>query len=427
MSERVLVMGTPGRRTVDEASKMVKNLYFIEREIMRTLGGYHVNVSDWGLKKVLPRHIWQDSLRADALRTRVLEMRYPRRDVDQGHDAHLSCFLSSLIRCHNDAELLVGAYFVVKEALIQAYDDYLQDADPLDDAPTVAFMSGFRSQLRSQIAEINMLYPYLPESKESEALQQWKKALESYLENIGGLFRKRSGSLEIPKLITGREEYVPPLSPRRDPKFTASVYHMPQWSPEKFIERQIWQGINHVNEMWAAEIPALVMWKWNDMPWEFYLDCARWAYDESRHSMMGEERLKSWGFEIGVDYPVIADHYMSVSEQGELDVLALLHAFETGGPSWKAGLKSDFEAVGDTASAQDFDYDWADESIHLQYGHKWLLHRLHGDIGALEDLKEDTLARWDEWIRVKHTEWDYEPFKSRIKEKIEEIEDKHHV
>jgi len=192
--------------------------------------------------------------------------------------------------------------------------------------------------------------------------------------------------------------------------------------PEKFIERQVWQGINHVNEIWASEIPALVLWTWNDMPWEFYLDCARWAYDESRHSMMGEQRLKAWGFEAGVDYPVVADHYISVSGKGELAVLALLHAFETTGPAWKSGLKAEFESVGDTASSQDFDYDWADESIHLMYGHKWVLHRLNGDLETLEDYKTEVRESWDRWLEQKHLEWDYEPFKSRIEQKIAEIE-----
>src|SRR5690606_37624521 len=124
-------------------SHMIKRLYFIERELMRTLAGYHVNISRWELKTLLPKHIWQDSLRADKLRTRVLEMRYPRRDVDQDHDPLLSRYLSSLIRCSNDAELLIGVYFVTKQALIDAYEAYLRDADPLDDAPTVAFMRGF--------------------------------------------------------------------------------------------------------------------------------------------------------------------------------------------------------------------------------------------------------------------------------------------
>jgi uncharacterized ferritin-like protein (DUF455 family) len=201
---------------------------------------------------------------------------------------------------------------------------------------------------------------------------------------------------------------------------------MPQGAPDSFIERQIWQGINHVNEIWAAEIPALVLWKWADMPWDFYLDCARWAYDESRHSMMGERRLTAWGLQIGIDYPVVADHYISVSERGELAVLALLHAFETGGPGWKAGLKEQFETAGDTASSQDFDYDWADESIHLAYGHKWVLHRLGGDMDAFEEMKEDMMEAWQVWIEQKHSEWDYEPFGSRIRQSIKAVEEGRH-
>jgi len=383
-------------------------------------------VTDWELKKALPRHIWQDSLRADALRTRVLEMRYPRRDVDQDHDAGLSAFLSSLIRCRNDAELVAGVYFAVKVALMEAYETYLRDADPLDDAPTVAFMKGFAPQILEQLHEIRSLFAQLPKQDQKDAQQVWQHAVQTHLNQIGGIFGKAGGNAAVPETIASRPEYVPPAVPKRDTRFLAAVYHMPPRLPEKFIERQIWQGINHVNEMWAAEIPNLVIWKWNDMPWEFYLDCARWAYDESRHSMMGEERLKAWGFEIGVDYPVVADHYASVHER-ELDVLALLHAFETNGPSWKAGLKSDFEAVGDTASSQDFDYDWADESIHLQYGHKWTLHRLNGDIDALEDLIQDTRDRWYAWLERKRREWDYEPFMSRIQAKIKQIEEQAHA
>ncbi|TDF95395.1 DUF455 family protein [Paenibacillus piri] len=424
MSEQVIVMGNPGKRSVEEASSMIKRLYFIERELMRTLGGYVVNVSDWELKKTLPRHIWEDSLRADALRTRVLEMRYPRRDVDKDHDPKLELFLSSLIRCSNDSELLAGVYLVTKEALLALYESYLQDADPLDDAPTIAFMKGFIPQIQHQLAEARTIYSQLAEDK-SEA-GQWQRLLEQFLINSGGLSGKDHGSGEIPASIAGRSDYVPPLAPKRDPRFTSALYHMPPRLPEKFIERQVWQGINHVNEIWAAEIPDLVLWKWNDMPWEFYLECARWAYDESRHCMMGEQRLKAWGFEAGVDYPVIADHYRSVSDQGELAVLALLHALETNGPSWKSGLKADFEAAGDTASSQDFDYDWADESIHLLYGYKWVLHRLDNDLDALEDYKIEVKETWQSWIKQRHQEWNYEPFNSRLQQKIAEIEARLH-
>ncbi len=422
MSETVIVMGEPGKRTVEEASQWLKRLYWVERETMRTLGGYLVSVSNWELKKKIPRHMWQDSLRADALRTRILEMRYPRRDVDQGHHPLLKSYLSSLIKCRNDAELVSGVYFVTKKALYEAYEAYLQGADPLDDAPTVAFMKHFGPQLKEQLEEIAEIYGSLPEKSASG---EWQSALEQYMNAIGGLMEATAPveerELLLPSVLM-RDDYTPPLVPARDPRFEKAHYHMPPRSYTKFIEHQVWQGINHVNEIWASEVPGLAMWRWNDMPWEFYLDSARWAYDEARHCMMGEERLKAWGFEAGVDYPVFGDHYASVSEQGELALLVLLHAFETGGPKWKSGLKQHFEAKGDTASSQDFDYDWADESIHLHYGHKWTLHRLGGDADDLEDYKAQLMECWNRWIEAANKRWDYEPFMGRIEHKIAELE-----
>jgi hypothetical protein len=105
-----------------------------------------------------------------------------------------------------------------------------------------------------------------------------------------------------------------------------------------------------------------------------------------------------------------------------LAVFALLHRFEMNGPGWKSGLKADFEREGDTSSSQDFDYDWADESIHLLYGHKWTLYRLGGDIDKLEKLKVEVNERWFDWIDERRKEWDYEPFLSRLTKKISEIE-----
>jgi hypothetical protein len=122
MQELFAVMGKPGKCSVDEGSFFLKRLYLTERELMRTLGGYLISTVNWDMKTQLPRHIWQDSLRADGLRSRILEMRYPRRDVDQGHDELLQAFLSHLIRCGNDPELLEGVYFVVKKSLCEAYE-----------------------------------------------------------------------------------------------------------------------------------------------------------------------------------------------------------------------------------------------------------------------------------------------------------------
>lgn len=424
MASTAVMMGDPGKRTVDEASYLLKRIYLAERTLMNTLAGYHISIADWELKKTVPRHIWRHSLRADRLRSRILEMRYPRRDVDKDHDPALNALLATFIRCRSDAELVEGVYCAGLPALRQAYDDYLLSADALDDGPTLAFLPDFIRDIDKQAEEMEPVYAALSAAV-PHGDSPWKRLLSAQLERIGGLaggYGQTRELRDLPPELSNRPAYAPPLVPVRDPRFAPAPYHMPPRAHTKFIELQVWAGINHVNEMWAAEIPALVMWKWDDMPWEFYMDCARWSYDEARHSTMGEQRLKAWGFEMGVDYPVVADHYQSVSEHGELAVLALLHRLESGAPPIKSKMKTDFEAEGDTASSQDFDYDWADESIHLAYGHKWVLYRLGGDEDALEDLKEQTMEMWTTWIRNEHRKWDYSPFMQKIEAKIKRIE-----
>ena len=37
------------------------------------------------------------------------------------------------------------------------------------------------------------------------------------------------------------------------------------------------------NEIWATELLGALIWRWGEMPWSFYTECAHWAYDELRH------------------------------------------------------------------------------------------------------------------------------------------------
>ncbi|NOU62512.1 DUF455 family protein [Paenibacillus sp. LMG 31461] len=429
---QALIMGNPGRMTVDSASEMLKMLYYVERELMRLLGGYLLNVSDWELKKTIPRHMWQDSLRANALRSRVLELRYPRRDVDEGHDQQLTNFLNILSKCANEREFIEGVYFVTKEFLKTRYENYLQIAEPIDDAPTIAFMKRFPEEIAEQLLDVQRLYPQI--TRRFVAADEWISYLERYVADFSGREEKGQSAqdLSISAEITARPAYVLPEIPARDPKFEKALYHLPPkfFTPAEssmsFIERQVCMAINHVNEMWACEAIGAMVWEWDDMPWEFYLDTARWCYDELRHCLMGEKRLKAWGFEIGVDHAMVADHYISQNGHGALSLLAMIHKFENKAPVWKSSLVTEFTAQGDTASAQDFDYDWADESIHMQYGHKWLSYKLNNDIDAIEDLMEESAERWDDWHAKAKRQWDYEPFLSRITAKIALIESENH-
>lgn len=412
------IMGEPGKQKVEVASEMLKQFYYIERELMRTIGGYLVNISNWELKCLLPRHMWQDSLRADNLRRRVLEMRFPRKDVDQHHRLALQKLLQSLIRCSGDIAFLEGVYLVVKKELCLAYAEYLQTVDPLDDAPTLEFMQHFIPQIATQLDEIGHFIKTHDLKQAGKSV--WQTALEHYIRGMGG-FLSLENPEKLPDLFD-KPSYQPPKIPKRDPKFVPAQYMVHPQVPEDFIAKQVWYATIHSNEMWACEITGLVLWEWDDMPWEFYMDCSRWSYDEARHTNMGCQRLKAWGLEPGIDTPLFPETFVAFAERDSLSILALLHALELTSVGGKSVWRDTFESNGDSASSQDTDFDWADESIHLLYGHKWVLHRLQGDMDALEDLKEDTLDYYNEWKGAAYPKVNYEPFAGRTLQKIKEIE-----
>ena len=76
MSAKPFMNFTQPQRGVEETAQLLQRLYLVERETMRALGGWHMAVETWELKTLTPQHWWHDSLHADAMRRRVLELRY---------------------------------------------------------------------------------------------------------------------------------------------------------------------------------------------------------------------------------------------------------------------------------------------------------------------------------------------------------------
>lgn len=187
-------------------------------------------------------------------------------------------------------------------------------------------------------------------------------------------------------------------------------------------EQQVWYAIDHANEVWAAEVPGAFLWHFRDLPWNFYTDVARWGYDEMRHSLMGVRRLDAWGFEKGIDYPMVGDPYHAILEKGGelIDVLALLYYFERDAPANRQKTKKKFTAMDDAATTQDTDYDWADEAIHLKYGYTWLMHLFGSDKEKVSEVVTRAGEMWDTWLaeRWERGEDGYGPFMERIDAKI---------
>jgi uncharacterized ferritin-like protein (DUF455 family) len=194
---------------------------------------------------------------------------------------------------------------------------------------------------------------------------------------------------------------------QRDSRWRPALFHLPHenkydvagrqaWkrfeSLDKRVAMQVWSAISHFNEIWAAEVPASVMWELDSEPWDFYLDLARWASDETRHSTMGYRAMHGWGWDIPDLIPWGNALYNALADMPAAQRLALLYYYEEG--LLRAGTKQTeikiLESAGDDGSTQDMDYDWADEAIHVSYGYTWLRHLFGDDNAGQAELKRLT-------------------------------------
>ncbi len=411
------------RHDVDLSAALLKRLYLIEREQMRTLGAKHIAIENWVAKNQLPRHWWVASRHADALRERVLELRYPRRDVDKDHDASLTAFLNELAKGEGDTEFLLGMYGVLRPALTAAYEEYVAQADPIADAPSIYQVDHILFDWDRATGEDAAILASLSDDDRATA-QPWIDYLTAYLASIGGVLGEAERT-EPPTdhPCAGREDWIVPQKAVRPREFAPARVESPKRPPENHREQQVWYAIDHANEVWAAEAPAAFMWQWPKMPWNFFTDVARWSYDEMRHAQLGARRLNAWGFEMGIDYPMVGDPIDAIYEKGggPLEILALLYYFEKDAPAHRMVTRKEFSEMDDTDTAIDTDYDWADEAIHLKYGFTWLQHMLGADKPTeLKELVERAGEMWNTWIAER---WDtgddmYGPFMERIEARI---------
>ena len=392
---------------MENASQILKRFYVAERTLMRTLGAWFVSTSQWDLKRQLSGDMWQTAQHADHLRTRVLELRYPRRDVDRKYDPDVLAFMAEIARATDSQEFVAGVYGVVLPALAADYQAYLERTDPLDDAPTVYQIRHILQDKQAQIEQMRALVArVLPAERTSD--QVWQDYLRKYLNSIGGFdgLGERSARPDA-HACAGRLAYDVPRTVQRDARWRPALFHLPHenkydkagiaaWKRIEALDQrvamQVWSAISHLNEIWAAEVPASVMWDLDNETWAFYMDLARWSWDETRHSTMGWRALESWGWDVPDLIPFAYGIYNALAAVPPIQRLALLYYYEEG--LLRSGTKQIeikiLELAQDDGSTQDMDYDWADEATHVNFGYTWLKHLLGEDEAGRDELKRLT-------------------------------------
>jgi hypothetical protein len=297
-----------------DTARNLTRLFYREQAVVFACGGWTPRVGLLEHKAELARTAWESALAGDALRERVFELRYPVRFLDEQSE-----------------ELEVAGPDDLRRLVAELHDDYLaylEAADELADGPSI------------RLAEA--------------ALRDKKRQ------------RDALGPIELAD-----------DDPARDPRYFASSFYWPDVLDPSYpygegVALQLRSAVSHLNEVWAVDTAGRILNELSpELGWEFTSDAARWLYDESRHMLMGRERLARWGFEPA-QIPLGGYIYEACVGRDALYRLGMLGYFETKNIGRKRERAQAFHGMGDATSETDMEFDWADETLHAEYGRRWL-------------------------------------------------------
>lgn len=368
---------------VDENVRRLLRFQWAEVSIARILVAHLPATPEWEVKCAFALHQWECTTHADAIRTRVAEMRSPVPPLDAAPDEPLAAFFEELKRSRGTIELVAGVYGVALPALWAAYRSHLDDTNHLVDHPTVRLLRAAIPETESAIAWGDRCLAALvrDDPKAGALAEQWREHLVAYLlgaRGMAGASEPRADSTELPPpRVTA--PFQPDMHPRRDDRFHGAynfnfpphvAYNAPGVPDD---EKNLALLCKRTLEMDVPEMMASFMTERADQSWEFQLEYSRQLWDEARHAMMGTVALQA----RGVDWKSIP---LNVGFSLRLNLHAtplerqiILYGIEQSLMPAEAGKRSEYEtarASGDELSAHFHDYDWADEVLHAQIGRR---------------------------------------------------------
>ena len=392
-----------------EAANTLRRFFACERALTVAQAGWLPAIARFEVKTSLPRHLWQDMLTADSLRTRVFELRYPSRVMETGEDAPLAQVFAAAADAPNALAFVLGLAEVYKPALLSAYSRYLDAADPLADGPSIRFLQAAIRDKAAQVEELQRFRELLEEQSSAEeqgAARVWADSLQAIMTALNGVSaepRARYPAVEMD--LPGRRLFVPSETTARDPRFLHPHFYWPDNFDPEFpygdgIALQLRSAVSHLNETWATETAGAILYAFAEtLGWEFVVDAARWCYDESRHATMGYDRLLSWGYRPE-ELPLA--NFLFDSSRGEDPIyrIGMIAYFETKNIGKKTSRAKSFGEFGDTVSQYDMEFDWADEGMHASFGIRWIRALLEARGDDTQAGPKRVAARCDDLVQL---------------------------
>lgn len=367
----------------------LKRYQALEMASVRMLGGWLPGIERWEIKHEVGMHLREDAKHSQGLRMRLWELRVA--DPDRGVAADVTRLMHLFASAQTDAEFLTGLYLCLKQALLDAYKQYVATTYSVLDAPSVAMLKPIIAEKEAQLAWARPALKAVNDSGEKQRnATRWLEYCDRLLSAHGGLSGQGAIS-DPPAPLPGYALRLPFDDARRDERFKMGVPPLAMPTEANPLDYTVFQFAHYGAEMQAAETLGSVLWEAESMPWEFYHDIAHHCSDEVRHSKLGEARLSQLGHHI-TDFPHTTGNY---AWRQRVDPMrrfcALTYVIEADSFAYKNKSYQNYLTWGDQQSAESVLFDIIDETLHVRYGKKWVpeLIKHSGYGGSVEGLVEE--------------------------------------
>jgi hypothetical protein len=377
-----------GAFDVRQTARLVARYHYIEAQLMRVMAGKLASLPEWEVKCLLGLHLWHDSLHAQDLLARLVELRWPRKAALNPGAATLA-LMALLDETPDSPALLSGIYRVIKPALAAAYAAHLAAAAPVADEPTCAILRRALAEEQQHIMEGQALLDSLADV-DAGAMAAWEQRIRAALAAVGSLTMPGDIEREAATSFEGQSIKPAPSVAARDRRFTIELNGFGQAPSDPAGTARFMAHRDADNEMHAAELLGRSLYEHPEMPWEYHVDMARQLWDEVRHAVLYQKYLEGLGGHLG-DYPSIPGNY---SYRIGLDFAHRLYDLHLRGE--KLGMpdliryREQARGAGDQAYLLLNDYVHADEVPHVKNG-RWLNWLLDDDAAAFKRIERETM------------------------------------
>jgi hypothetical protein len=380
---------------VPACAARLQHLAYVEERLMLLQAAHIASSPERDVKVLLARLQYEDSDHADQLKNRLPELRISKKAAYEAPDTPLKVVFDEALYAANTVELLASLALVFKPALVEAYQRYLAETNPLADYPSARLLRLIISEEEEALRLLTAAYQVLADTSEKQRqAQEWADALRQMLAAGGGV--DGTGDTTGATLQPHRavKPYIIPRKLTRDDAFPR-VWDFVHVENERTPERLAQMISTRLSEVTVAEGLALVLCETPDQPWTFYADISRHLWDEMRHSLFGEAAIEDL-FDDRSAMPVRDFEAEYLFQMTPLELYAMLGiGVEAALMKYPPGKREEFEFCRDSArhplmtTFQDF--DWADEVLHVNIARRQLKEWFKGSQNQLVDLAQKGL------------------------------------